>query len=163
METSDNKRTTTTIIILIVTALLIGGVVFFSQQNNSKEDARKTELTKTNTDNKQSSPPPQNDLAANYKAGDYNATGHYQSPGGEQEIKVSVTLDSDGKITDTSAQPDNKSSDSRFYQGSFISNYKDKVVGKKIDEVKLDHVGASSLTPGGFNDALEDIKNQAKA
>lgn len=161
---SSNKRTTATIIILIVTALLIGGAIILSQQTKPKESARKPAVTKTeNPAKKQTDDSPDTPVSSTYKEGSYNATGNYQSPGGSQEIKISISLASDGTISDSSAQPDNKSSDSKFYQGSFISNYKDKVVGKKISEIKLDHVGASSLTSGGFNDALKMIENQAKA
>ena len=165
MESSNNKRaTTTTIIILLATALLISGAVFFSQQNDPKDTANKTKITKTEDTKKQTTQNiPTNNMATKYKEGSYSATGQYQSPGGGQEIKIRITLGNDGTITDTSAEGDDKSSDSRFYQSSFISKYKDKVVGKNIDEVKLDRVGASSLTPIGFNNALEDIKQEAKA
>lgn len=162
MENSNNKRTATTIIILIATTLLIGGVVFVSQQNGPQVNTEKTSTTKTEK------PPEihtdkQVDFASRYRAGDYNATGKYQSPGGAQEIKIRITLSSDGSITDTSAEGDDKSTDSKFYQSSFIANYKEKVIGKGIDEVKLDRVGASSLTADGFRNALEDIKVQAGA
>lgn len=163
MEESNSKRTTTTIIILIATALLIGGVVFVSQQSKQKDTATKTSVAKIDTASKKQTPATQSNTSASYKEGSYTATGSYQSPGGSQEIKVNIKLASDGTISDTSAQGDDKSSDSKFYQSSFISNYKDKVVGKKIDDVSLSHVGASSLTSDGFNNALEDIKNQAKA
>ena len=43
------------------------------------------------------------------------------------------------------------------------NNVKTLVVGKKITDVKLDKVSGSSLTPKGFNDALEQIKTLAKA
>jgi hypothetical protein len=36
------------------------------------------------------------------------------------------------------------------------------VVGKNIDEVNLGKVSGSSLTPIGFNNAIEDIRSQAK-
>jgi hypothetical protein len=162
VETLNSKRTATTIIILLATALLIGGVVFVSQQNDPKVNTEKTSSTKTEKPPKANTDK-QVDSASQYKAGDYNAAGDYQSPGGSQEIKIRLTLSSDGTITDTSAEGDDKSSDSKFYQSSFIANYKNKIIGKSIDEVKLDRVGASSLTSDGFNNALEDIKNQAKA
>jgi hypothetical protein len=158
--TSSNKRTT--IIILIVTALIIGGAVIVAQQNKSGTTA------KTNTTQKQpaisSSPKTAvNSSSSNFKQGTYNATGNYQSPGGGQQIKVSITLNSDGTITDSSAQGDNHADDSRIYQARFIEGYKDQVVGKKISDIKLSQVSGSSLTSIGFNNALETIKNQAKA
>ena len=166
MEPTSSKRSTS-IVILLATILLIGGAVFFSQANDPKENADKTSVRQTNeaakkqaaiTDNK-----PGDKIASAYKEGSYDASGNYQSPGGNQQIKISIKLDSDGTIKDTSAVGDDKSTDSKFYQSSFITNYKEKVVGKNINEVKLDRVGNSSLTSEGFNKALEDIKNQAKA
>jgi hypothetical protein len=43
------------------------------------------------------------------------------------------------------------------------ADYKQYVVGKKIDEVQLTKVSGSSLTPQGFNDALAKIKAEAKS
>lgn len=165
MESINNKRTKTTLIILIATALLIGGAVIVSQQNKSENNKPETNSQKSQP---KTTTPNNNETAGmpvspnGFRDGNYNATGTYQSPGGKQEIKVTINL-LVGKIMAIGAEGDNKSSDSRFYQSSFISGYKEKVIGKKIDEVKLDHVGSSSLTPQGFNNALEDIKNQAKA
>ncbi len=168
METTNNRHITTTIIVLIATTLLIGGAVVLAQQNESETAKTRTNSPKNqtavadkNSENRQAQAP----LPAGpsgYRDGNYTATGTYQSPGGGQEIKVNISLMS-GRIMATSAEGDSKSSDSTFYQKSFISGYRDKVTGKSIDEVKLDHVGNSSLTPAGFNKALEDIKNQAKA
>ncbi|WP_447589312.1 hypothetical protein [Microbacterium lacticum] len=38
-----------------------------------------------------------------------------------------------------------------------------EVVGKDIDDVSVSRVAGSSLTSGGFNDALETIKADARA
>ena len=35
------------------------------------------------------------------------------------------------------------------------------MVGKKLDEIKVSKVAGSSLTSGGFNQAVEEIKTQA--
>ncbi|KXK09170.1 MAG: hypothetical protein UZ21_OP11001000228 [Microgenomates bacterium OLB22] len=48
-------------------------------------------------------------------------------------------------------------------QGLFAEGYKTQVVGKSIDELKLDVVNGSSLTPKGFEDALQKIKTEAAA
>jgi hypothetical protein len=47
-------------------------------------------------------------------------------------------------------------------QGQFISGFKTLVIGKKLDEVVLDKVSGSSLTPKGWNDAVAKIQAQAK-
>ena len=82
------------------------------------------------------------------------------SPGGEDQLGVSVTLKDD---IITSASVTNMANDGRSqrYQDMFISGYKQYVIGKNIADVSLSKVSGSSLTPGGFNDALAQIKSQA--
>jgi hypothetical protein len=45
----------------------------------------------------------------------------------------------------------------------FIGGIADEVVGKDIDEISVSRVAGSSLTSGGFNDAIEQIKAEAAA
>jgi hypothetical protein len=51
---------------------------------------------------------------------------------------------------------------SERYHNMFISGYQQYVVGKNIASVYLTKVSGSSLTPSGFDDALTQIKSQAK-
>jgi uncharacterized protein with FMN-binding domain len=97
-----------------------------------------------------------------YKDGTYSATGSYVSPGGPDNVNVSVTL-ADGIITDATVTSGANDPTSAHYQGIFIANYKPLVVGKNIDDVVLSKVSGSSLTSGGFNDALTKIKAEASA
>ncbi len=97
-----------------------------------------------------------------YKDGTYEATGTYTSPAGEEEIDVTITIEG-GKITDTESVSKATNPKSVAMQGVFIENYKSLVVGKSLDEVVLDKVAGSSLTPKGFNDAVEQIKQEAAA
>ena len=99
---------------------------------------------------------------ATYKDGTYKATGDYTSPGGSQEITVSVTL-KDNVITATSATSGASDTESKEHQEEFIANYKDLVIGKKISDVKLSRVAGSSLTSQGFNDAIQQIETDAEA
>jgi uncharacterized protein with FMN-binding domain len=101
-------------------------------------------------------------MMSTYKNGSYEAMGHYTSPNGPETIDIKVTI-KDGIITDTTAIPQATFPKSQNFQGLFTNGYKPLVVGKKLDEVKLDKVSGSSLTPKGFNDAIEQIKAQAKA
>lgn len=101
-------------------------------------------------------------LSGSYKNGEYSVTGDYISPGGQQQIGVTLTL-FDGAIKDISITPKPSDDDSERYQTIFEKNYKAMVVGKKIDEVKLTKVSGSSLTSRGFQDALEKIKQEAKS
>ena len=100
--------------------------------------------------------------AGNYKDGTYNATGTYRTPGGQESIGVKVTL-AGGVITDASVTQNATGGEAEEYQSMFVSGYKSEVVGKKIDEVNLSRVAGSSLTPSGFNAALNEIKTDAKA
>ena len=97
-----------------------------------------------------------------YKDGSYTATGSYMSPGGQDQIGVTLTLAND-IITDVSINPQAGDRTSSRYMARFASGYKQYVVGKNIADVNLTNVSGSSLTPIGFNDALNQIKAQAKA
>ena len=97
-----------------------------------------------------------------YIDGTYEATGRYSSPGGRESIDLTVTI-KNGIITSTSLVTDPTGSDARDYQEAFSSAYKELIVGKSIDRVSLSRVAGSSLTSNGFNDALDQIKSDAKA
>ena len=97
-----------------------------------------------------------------YKNGTYTAEGNYISPGGDEQIVVKLTL-KDGVIENSQVESKAVRPISKKFQKIFIENYKQFVIGKKIDEIKLDKVSGSSLTPKGFNDALEKIKAEAKS
>ncbi len=97
-----------------------------------------------------------------YKDGSYSATGVYTAPSGSEDLGVSLTLKGN-IITDVTVTNRAKNEISKKLQDMFIGGYKVLVVGKDINTVKLDKVSGSSLTPKGFNDAIEKIKLQAQA
>ncbi|QQS60315.1 FMN-binding protein [Candidatus Falkowbacteria bacterium] len=101
-------------------------------------------------------------MTASYKNGTYSSVGEYTSPGGTEQVGVSVTLQDD-IITEVTFEAKAERPASVKFQGIFAGDYKQFVVGKKIDEVQLSKVSGSSLTPKGFNDALAKIKAQAKS
>ncbi|MET0447233.1 MAG: FMN-binding protein [Aeromicrobium sp.] len=97
-----------------------------------------------------------------YADGTYEASGSYQSPNGTESVDVTITLEGD-VITDVEVVGHGESPDSKRYQGEFIDGIADEVVGVDIDDISVDRVGGSSLTSGGFNQAVADIKEQAVA
>jgi uncharacterized protein with FMN-binding domain len=99
---------------------------------------------------------------ASYTDGTYDATAEYQSPNGTESIDVELTL-ADGAVTAVTVTGNGTSPDSQRYQGEFSDGISDEVVGKDIDSLNVDKVGGSSLTSGGFNDAVEQIKAEALA
>jgi hypothetical protein len=95
-----------------------------------------------------------------YTDGDYEATGNYISPNGKEEIDVSVTL-ADDVITAVTVTPEATNPTAIQYQTQFADGIAKVVVGKDIDEIDVSRVAGSSLTSGGFNEAIETIKGDA--
>ncbi|TPW74672.1 FMN-binding protein [Schumannella soli] len=96
-----------------------------------------------------------------YKDGSYTATGEYQSPGGDESIKVTLTLESN-KVTKAEVEPQASSGNAKQYQTQFSSGIDGEVVGKSLDELSVTRVSGSSLTSRGFNDAVDQIKHLAE-
>jgi len=106
---------------------------------------------------------PQSTDTSTYKDGTYTATGSYISPGGVESLDLTVTI-KDGVITDTSLINHPTEQEAAQHQQLFADHYKALIVGKKINDVaSLSRVAGSSLTSNGFNDALDSIKNDARA
>lgn len=91
--------------------------------------------------------------------GTYEAKGEYTSPAGKETIDVKITI-KDGLVETAEMTPNAVNPGSVKFQGIFKDNFKAQVVGKKISEIKLDKVSGSSLTPKGFNDAIQKIITQ---
>lgn len=100
--------------------------------------------------------------ASVYNDGTYTASGSYQTPESVETIDVTITLEGD-IITAVEVSGDSQVRESQQYQSRFIGGIADEVVGKSIDEVSVSRVAGSSLTSGGFNEALEVIKSEAVA
>jgi uncharacterized protein with FMN-binding domain len=160
MEQGNKKQLITTLAVLIVIVVIVGGVVLASKKDNtSNSDSVAPEQTMSKNTPSENTNTSSNTNAA-YKDGSYTSKGSYMSPGGNEDITIKVTL-KNGVVTDTSAVSGAHEAEGRQFQSQFISGYKDKVVGKNIDEISLSHVSGSSLTSQGFNDALDKIKDQA--
>ncbi|SKB07831.1 FMN-binding protein [Aeromicrobium choanae] len=99
-----------------------------------------------------------------FTAGEYEATGSYTTPDGQtQSIDVEVTLAADGTITELDADGNAEGGNSEQFQGKFESGIDAQVEGRKITDLDVDKVSGSSLTSGGFNDAIDQIIGQAQA
>ena len=97
-----------------------------------------------------------------YADGTYEATGQYATPESVETVDVTLTLAGD-TITEVNVTGDPQAAESRRYQSEFIGGIAAEVVGKKLDEISVSKVAGSSLTSGGFNNAVETIKTEAKA
>ena len=97
-----------------------------------------------------------------YADGTYSAEGSYATPESVETISVTVTLEDD-VITSVEVTGDPSRPESEQYQGQFIGGISEAVVGQDIDEISVSRVAGSSLTSGGFNEAIEAIKAEAAA
>lgn len=95
-----------------------------------------------------------------YADGTYTAEGAYSTPETLEQISVTVTLEG-GVITDVEVVGNPQKSESAEHQAEFIGGIAEVVVGKSIDEIQVSRVAGSSLTSGGFNQAIETIKAEA--
>lgn len=157
---SSNKAVVGVIVIALL-AIAATAVIVLSANNNTTDTTASDMPASSSPENSISTEPSNSSLS--FKGGTFNATGNYKTPGGMESIAVSVTLGSDGIVTDATVTPEGKTGEAQNYQNKFASGFKSLVVGKKIDEVQLSRVAGSSLTSGGFNDAIKDIEKQASA
>ncbi|MDI6944112.1 FMN-binding protein [Microbacterium barkeri] len=97
-----------------------------------------------------------------YADGTYTAEGSYQTPETVETVSVTVTIEDD-VVTAVEVTGDPQAAESRQYQSQFIAGIADEVVGVALDDLAVDRVAGSSLTSGGFNAAIEQIKQDAAA
>ncbi len=170
--TNTNQPTnsfTATVVSVIILIVIIAGIVAltFSGRKGTLEDAKPIEPTDTtaNTSPAATSTPTTPAPAATstaYKDGTYTAKGTYTSPAGPEAINVTLTI-KDDIITSATVVSLATNVKSITMQGQFIAGFKTQVIGKDISTLKVSKVSGSSLTPLGFNAALEIIKAEAKA
>jgi len=98
--------------------------------------------------------------AATYTDGTYTADGSYQTPETVESVTVTLTI-ADGVVKEVEVTGDPQAPETEQYQSKFIGGIADEVVGVALDDLKVSRVSGSSLTSGGFNAAVESIKEQA--
>ena len=95
-----------------------------------------------------------------WKEGTYSSRGGYQSPNGPETVEVTITV-VNNVITEIVVTPNASNSTSKRDQGQFAEGISAETVGKPLDAFSVSRVSGSSLTSGGFNEALEAIKADA--
>lgn len=96
-----------------------------------------------------------------YKNGTYTATGSYSSPGGPEQIGVTLTLAND-TISRLSVDTSTASGPAEQFQNQFAEGIDALVVGKRLDQVSVSRVSGSSLTSAGFDKAIATIAAHAR-
>lgn len=145
-------------------AALIGvaGLLVLAGCSSTPDTEEPTNGADTSADGGSDSGSSGGDSAAAYTDGTYTADGQYQTPETVEKISVTLTL-ADGVVTDVEVTGDPQAPETERYQGEFIDGIAAEVEGKSIDDLNVSRVAGSSLTSGGFNDAVESIKEQAAA
>jgi uncharacterized protein with FMN-binding domain len=100
------------------------------------------------------------DTSAEYADGTYTAEGDYVSPAGPSKVTVEITL-ADDVVTGVTVTPLSTDSTAKGFQTQFADGIAAVVEGEDIDTLSVSRVGGSSLTSGGFHDAIEKIKAEA--
>lgn len=174
-QNNSNKKTVwiyggiLAIAIIVVAGIVVSRNTDNIDENNLPEGASVTVINESQlngnspkfSDNEGGTnlaPSPSNDLA--YKNGKYSTDGSYISPAGIETIGTVVEIENDTiksvVVTQNATNPTSVS-----WQKAFVEGISGEVVGKKIDEIKPSRVNGSSLTPKGFEDALNKIKSEA--
>ena len=159
----ENKPKINPAVAAIIVIVLVGVVtsVVIIVSNNSKGDTKNMTMSQNGTKSGDSATVDSTDTST-YKDGTYSATGMYLSPGGRETLALTVTIKG-GVIIDTTLKTEPATQESAQHQQDFADNYKALVMGKKINGLSLSRVAGSSLTSNGFNDALTEIRSDAKA
>ncbi|MFC9835289.1 calcium-binding protein [Rhodococcus sp. NPDC127530] len=105
-------------------------------------------------------PPESSTGSATYEDGTYNAIGEYG--GGPSYLNVTVTI-SDEVIADVTVGTMAENETSLGYQERFAAAVPDEVIGKSLDEAEVGRLAGASTCPDGFNDAIEQIREQARS
>lgn len=161
MDQKPKLHPAVAVLIVIVLIGIVASVVIVVNANKDKnQDTQSTTTSSSTTGGSETAAIDSTDTSQ-YKDGTYAATGSYLSPGGRESIELTVTI-KDGVITDTTLATEAASRDSKEYQALFTNNYKELVVGKKVNGLSLSRVAGSSLTSNGFNNALDEIRDEAR-
>jgi uncharacterized protein with FMN-binding domain len=146
------------LIIIVLLGIVTSVVIVVNNQDSNNPTNSSSQNSETPTGNSQT--PSTN--TSTYKDGTYQATASYVTPGGIETINVSIVI-KDGVISDSQVSASGNTDHAKEHQAEFESGYKTLVVGKSVDEVHLSRISGSSLTSSGFNAALDEIKQDAKA
>lgn len=96
-----------------------------------------------------------------YEDGTYTASAEYPDGNGNPTtIDVELTIE-DEAVSAVTVTPGATDGTSLQYQQQFAGGIDDEVVGEDLAGLEVGAVSGSSLTPGGFNDAVAQIQDDA--
>lgn len=160
MSQQNKAKIVGLIVIVLLSTAATTGVVLVKNGRNS--DALSSTTTQTSATASTYGNTTTSSTTSTYKDGTYTAQGSFDTPDGTEQIGVTIKL-SGNNITSVSIDDSSIYSGTSFaYTERFINGINSVVVGKNIDTVNVGRISGASLTPIGFNAALDTIKGQAK-
>lgn len=154
----------------IVIVVVIAAFVYWFDNQSKVVTQTPTNLPAENSGNSNTgnsnttptpTPTPKPVTSSVYKNGTYSSTVTYMAPPGNEKMGVTVTIAND-KITSVNVQNMATDQTSSMYQNRFIGSVSSTVVGQSVNQMKLGVVSGASLSTNAFNNALVQIKAQAK-
>lgn len=101
--------------------------------------------------------------ANEFANGSYTASASYNTPAGAHNLSVTLNVEND-QVVWVQASSDGKHPESQEYTERFLGGLDARVVGVPLADLgRLGAVNGASLTPKGFDAALEQIRSQAEA
>jgi uncharacterized protein with FMN-binding domain len=165
---SDQSRTKIIGLIVIVLLTTVGTVSAVAYNNrppsahvvvaNNTATASASAAPTTGT----TSPGAPSSSSTTYKDGTYTANGTFYTPNGAEHIGVTLTLVSNNITTVSIDSSSITSGTSYEYTSLFTDGINQAVDGRNVNDVQVGRISGASLTPIGFNNALQ-IKNDARA
>jgi uncharacterized membrane protein len=150
------------LIMVVLTAAVLSGCNDDNAKVNNSTTKTSTQQTNSQTQSNSASTSTQS-TQANADVRVYAANGDYRSPAGMEDYNVSITTDKNGVVIDINATSSTSNERSSEFQSLFLDGIKTQVIGKPLKDLgAVDRVNGASLTPIGYNKALEQIKSQAK-
>jgi uncharacterized protein with FMN-binding domain len=96
-----------------------------------------------------------------YKNGSYSVVKDYVSPAGKDSIGVKIEIAND-VVTKVEVTNLANHDVSKNFQNKFIPSIGTVTVGKSVADLKIGVVSGASLASAAFNEALEQVRTQAK-
>lgn len=150
-----------------ISVLCISSFTGYTLFATKDSDVPRTAATTNTTSNSSPTTPQQTSSVAGtpstYAGGTYSETISYYVPRGVRNgVTVRVTV-KDNIVTDVTTNHDYSDRESAYYIDSFDQEIKPSIVGKNLGTASPSRVGGASLTTTAFDDALDTIRNDAKA
>ena len=155
MRTLDKNKTAVALLGGLALVGALAGCSTTAEPTSEATTAPTEESTPTET-----TAPAEETSSSTYTDGTYTESGSYQTPNGTESVDVTLTI-ADDVVTAVEVVGHGDNPDSKHYQGEFIGGIDAAVVGKKLDDIAVTKVAGSSLTSGGFTEALDAIKVDA--